>query len=164
MLRRTDAACVDFERGESEVRYVQKPTVGTSDFLAEMVWDRRGNPRFVIRNFNDGSVDFKDELDLGETDSKGNPIIIRPVDNSALRKGLVIVPSEPKATTFTEVFEKADSFAFKCYDPCGKEALVKLLIRVVVGSWFLDRFVSARARRVLHKPENWTVPVAETSG
>jgi hypothetical protein len=64
-----------------------------------------------------------------------------PIDNPALRKGLVIVPSEPKQTTFKEMLEKADVFSKQCYDPGDQELKVRLLARIVIGSWFLDRFV-----------------------
>jgi hypothetical protein len=80
---------------------------------------------------------------LGENDARGRPVVYVPVDNTALRKGLVILPSDPEETTFKDALKEIDEFAFKCYDPCGKESYVKLLARVVVGSWFLDRFVES---------------------
>ena len=122
-------------------RLIQRATIVTGEFLAEEVWDRKTLPKYHVKYFDGKSSEEKDRIDLGETDSKGTPIVYVPVDNAALRKGLVILPSEPRETTFKEVFEKTDSFAFNCYDPCGKEFIVKLLNRVVIGSWFLDRFV-----------------------
>ena len=59
-----------------------------------------------------------------------------------MKKGLVTVPTDATETTFTEVFEEVDKFALSAYDPCGQEALVKLLVRIAVGSWFIDRFVA----------------------
>jgi len=126
---------------EEKPKVVQKPTLVADGFLAEQIWDRKGLPIYYVKHFNDGSSELESELDLGEVDSKGKPIIYRPVDNLGLRKGLVILPTEPKETSFSELFNQIDEFATRCYDACGKEATVKLLTRVVVGSWFLDRFV-----------------------
>lgn len=130
----------DLKELEKE-RLVQRATIVTDDFLAEEIWNRKTLPKFYVKYFDGRKNEEKDRIDLGETDNKGTPIFYVPVDNAALRKGLVILPSEPKETTFKELFEKSDKFAFKCYDPCGRESIVKLLNRVVIGSWFLDRFV-----------------------
>jgi hypothetical protein len=64
------------------------------------------------------------------------------VDNDALRKGLVTLPSDITTATFAEVFSDIDAFASRAYDACGQDTMLSLLTRVVVGSWFLDRFVS----------------------
>jgi len=127
---------------EPTEKIIQKPTLFTKEFLAEEVWNREGTPQFYVRYFNEDKNELKDRLDLGEKDLFGRPIIYVPVDNTALRKGLVLLPSEPKETTFKEVFEKIDSFAFRCYDALGQEPYVKLLSRVAAASWFLDRFVA----------------------
>jgi hypothetical protein len=133
----------ELEKTEKEPteKIIQKPTVVCEEFLAEEVWDREGVPQFYIKYFNEDKNELKDRLDLGEKDQHERPIIYVPVDNTALRKGLVVLPCEPKETTFKEVFDKIDSFAFRCYDALGQEPYVKLLNRVVAASWFLDRFV-----------------------
>jgi len=134
----------ELEKAETEPteKIIQKPTLLTKDFLAEEVWNREGTPQFYVKYFNEDKSELKDRLDLGEKDQRERPIIYVPVDNSALRKGLVLLPSEPTETTFKELFEKVDSFAFRCYDALGQEPYVKLLNRVVAASWFLDRFVA----------------------
>jgi hypothetical protein len=134
----------ELEKTEQEPteKIIQKPTVLTKDFLAEEVWNREGTPQYYVKYFNEDKSELKDRLDLGEKDQCERPIIYVPVDNSALRKGLVLLPSEPKETTFKEVFDRLDSFAFRCYDALGQEPYVKLLNRVAVASWFLDRFVA----------------------
>lgn len=131
----------ELKKIEPEIRYVQKATVLTKDFLAEETWNRTDKPTFCVKHFDTGKVEFQNQLDLDEKDAKENPIIYVPVDNTALRKGLIILPKEPEETTFKETLDAADAFSLRCYDPCGKEAYVKLLVRVVAGSWFLDRFV-----------------------
>ncbi|MGB9672045.1 MAG: zinc ribbon domain-containing protein, partial [Candidatus Norongarragalinales archaeon] len=123
------------------VKYVAKPTVVCSDFIAEEVWDRKGTPKYLVYRFAEDKFEVVSEIDLGEIDLHDRRIVYMPVDNEALRKGLVVVPREAKEATWKEALEAADSFAFTCYDPCGKEAHVKLLNRVACGSWFLDRFV-----------------------
>ncbi len=79
---------------------------------------------------------------LGETNSKNQNIIYVPVFNDSLKKGLVILPSNITETSFLEVFKEIDQFAKSAYDACGQDAYVSLLTRVIVGSWFLDRFVA----------------------
>jgi len=134
----------DLEKLEKEPseKIIQKPTLLTKDFLAEEVWNREGTPQFYVKYFNEDKSELKDRLDLGEKDRCEKPIIYVPVDNAALRKGLVLLPSAPTETTFKEVFEKIDSFALHCYDAVGQEPYVKLLASVAASSWFLDRFVA----------------------
>jgi len=150
---RESIACPDYEgkpildlnrelKSNEKMHVVQKPSVLTDTFLAEEIWDRKDPPKYYVKYFDENPSEIMDQIDLGEVDSRGKSIIYVPVDNQALRKGLVILPSEPKETTFKEVFEKADKFAFDSYDPCGRESVVRLLNRVVIGSWFLDRFVA----------------------
>jgi hypothetical protein len=133
----------ELEKAEKEPseKIIQKPTLIAKEFLAEEVWNRLDKPKFHVKYFDGRQSEETDRISLGETDVKGMPIIYVPVDNTALHKGMVIIPSKPQETTFKEAFEKADAFTLKCYDPCGKEALVRLLVRVTMGSWFLDRFV-----------------------
>jgi len=127
---------------EPKIKYVAKPTILTDEFLAEQVWDRKDNPKFIMYHFNKDSFEEIHEIDLGEEDRTGRSIIYIPVDNEALRKGLVLVPTGITETTFKNLMEEADRFALKCYDPCGQDVMVRLLTRVVNGSWFLDRFVA----------------------
>ena len=124
-----------------KVKYVAKPTVVGPSFIAEEVWDRKSAPKYLVYHFREDRFETVSEIDLGETDFHDRKIVYIPVENDSLRKGLVIVPREAKEATWKEVLEEGDSFAFTCYDPCGKDAFVKLLIRVGYGSWFLDRFV-----------------------
>jgi hypothetical protein len=130
----------DNENDKQSIVYVAKPTVRTNEFLAEIIWNRVDPPEYLVYNFQNGSFSKTAEINLGETDSRGRPIIYIPPFNDSLRKGLVIVPSGFTETTFKEVFDEIDRFATSAYDPCGQGALVKLLVRIVVGSWFLDRF------------------------
>ncbi|MCW4044765.1 MAG: bifunctional DNA primase/polymerase [Candidatus Bathyarchaeota archaeon] len=127
---------------EAKNLYVPKPTVVTSEFIAEMVWNRKDPPEYLVYNFESDTFTRQKEIDMGENDAKGRQIIYVPPFNDSVKKGLVIVPSDAKETTWKEVFEEIDAFAVSAYDPCGQEALVKLLVRIAVGSWFLDRFVA----------------------
>lgn len=125
-----------------KIRFIAKPTVLGPDFLAEQVWSRRGTPQYVVYYFSTGKFETADQIDLGETDQHDRKIVYVPVDNDALRKGLALVPRGIKEASWKEIFEEVDSFALSCYDPCTKESLLKLLLRVCVGSWFLDRFIN----------------------
>jgi ribosomal protein L40E len=124
-------------------RYVQKPTIITPDFIAEETWDRQTSPQFLIYHFDRAQFEKASEIDLGELDKDKRKIIYRPVDNEALRKGLVLVPTGYTETTFKQVFEEIDAFASHAYDPCGQNAMLALLVRVTTGSWVLDRFVAS---------------------
>ena len=127
---------------ENKDCYIQKPTVITNEYIAEEIWDRKSPPKYLRYNFAAKTFDEQQQIELGETNAKGQNIIYTPVFNDSLKKGLVIVPSGYTQTTFTEVFADIDKFSKSAYDPCGQEAYVSLLTRVAVGSWFLDRFVA----------------------
>jgi hypothetical protein len=127
---------------EPKIRFIAKPTVATSEFLAEQIWNRKAAPEYLIYHFSSGSTESASQIDLGETDGRGRKIVYVPVDNEALRKGLVICPTGITETSFKEVFSEIDDFARRAYDACGQNSMLSLLTRVVVGSWFLDRFVS----------------------
>lgn len=122
--------------------YIQRPTVVTQDFIAEEIWNRIDAPQYLVYRFKEDSFETLKEIPSGEINAKGQNIIYIPVNNDSLKKGLVIVPTGYTKTTFRELFEEIDKFAILSYDPCGQEALVKLLTRICVGSWFLDRFVA----------------------
>lgn len=124
-----------------KIKYVSKPTIVTSSFIAEQIWDRKNAPKYLVYHFDTGKIDTVQQIDLGEEDLHGKRIIYTPIDNESLRKGLVIVPINPEPCEFADVFKEADFFSLFCYDPCGKEAMLKLLVRICIGSWFLDRFV-----------------------
>lgn len=128
----------DYEKNQ----YIQKPTVITEDFIAETIWNRKDTPEYMVYYFKDDRFEKLPEISLGETNQKGQAIIYIPPFNDALKKGLVTVPSGITETTWKEVFEEIDAFSFSAYDPCGRDALLKLLTRITVGSWFLDRFVT----------------------
>jgi acetyl-CoA synthetase len=108
----------------------------------------------LVYRFNDDRFETLWEISLGETNAKGQNIIYIPVFNDSLKKGLVITPTGYTETSFTEIFREIDEFALLSYDPCGQDALVKLLSRICVGSWFLDRFVADPI---------YDMPVAENS-
>jgi len=129
-------------QAEEKDLLVQKPTIITPEFIAEEIWDRKTNPKYLVYHFSDKRFEELTQISLGETNRKGQNIIYVPVFNEALRKGLVIVPSGYCKTTFAEVFADIDNFAKNAYDACGQEKIVTLLCRVTVGSWFLDRFVA----------------------
>jgi hypothetical protein len=122
--------------------YVQKPTVITPEFIAEEIWNRKDAPQYLVYHFKEDTFEILKEIPAGETNAKGQNIIYVPVYNDSLKKGLIIVPTGYSGITFRELFEEIDKFALLSYDPCGQDALVKLLTRISVGSWFLDRFVS----------------------
>jgi hypothetical protein len=122
--------------------YIQRPTVVTSEFIAEEIWSRINAPQYLVYRFKEDSFETLKEIPSRETNAKGQNIIYIPVNNDSLKKGLIIVPTGCTETTFRELFEEIDKFAVLSYDPCGQEALVKLLTRICVGSWFLDRFVA----------------------
>jgi len=132
----------EFQDEKTKIRYISKPTILTDDFLAEEIWDRKNPPKFIVYHFGKDCFEEVAEIDLGEEDRRGRQIVYVPVDNEALRKGLVLVPTGITETTFKNLLEEADYFALKCYDPCGQDVMVKLLVRVVIGSWFSDRFVT----------------------
>ncbi len=132
---------IEKEVEEKEV-YIQKPTVITPEFIAEEIWNRRDPPQYLVYRFNDDRFETLWEISLGETNAKGQSIIYVPVFNDSLKKGLVIVPTAYTETSFKEIFKEIDEFALLSYDPCGQDALVRLLSRICVGSWFLDRFVA----------------------
>lgn len=127
------------EKPEMEIRYA--PGLTTKNYVAEEVWDGVGLPRFCLYNFDTEKFTYADYLDLGETNEKGQPIVYHPVFNDHLRKGMVILPREPKETTFKETVEDIFKFllADKHFDSCGSETQVKLLGLIALGSQFLDR-------------------------
>lgn len=127
---------------EPKIKYVSVPMVLTEDFLAEEIWDRKTTPKFMVYHFSTDKFEEVSEIDLNEEDRRGRSIIYVPVDNEALRKGLVIVPTGVTETGFKTLLQEATDFALRCYDPCGQDVNVKLLTEVAVGSWFLDRFVT----------------------
>jgi len=144
LVKPEDKGCDDFfsKPKKEKVKYVVKPTVLTDEFLAEQIWDRKGLPRYMVYYFNEDRFKEVDSMDLGEEDQKGRKVVYVPVDNEALRKGLVLVPTSVTEATFEGLFTEADEFMKTCYDPCSQEALAKLLVRVAIGSWWLDRFVA----------------------
>lgn len=122
--------------------YVQRPSIVTSEFIAEEIWNRKTTPEYLVYFSNGDRFETQREISLGETNDRGQNIIYTPVFNDSLKKGLVIVPTEYAETSFKEIFKEIDEFALLSYDPCGQDTLVKLLSRICVGSWFLDRFVA----------------------
>ncbi|MDR0493078.1 MAG: hypothetical protein LBH74_05520 [Nitrososphaerota archaeon] len=134
---------VDTGRKEltEEFVYVYQPTVVTEEFLAEMIWNRIEPPVYVKYTFKTNNFENVAEITLGEVDDRGREIIYRPPYNDSLKKGTVIVPTGYTSCTFEEVFGEIDHFVAMSYDACGQEALVCLLTRIAIGSWFMDRFV-----------------------
>ena len=130
------------QQAQEKDHYIQKPTVITNEFIAEEIWDRKNPPKYLRYNFATKTFDEQQQISLGEVNSKGQNIIYTPVFNDSLKKGLVIVPSGYTETSFQGIFGEIDKFALESYDPRGQDALVKLLARVSVGSWWIDRFVS----------------------
>jgi len=130
-----------FGEDAEKIKVIHKPTLITEDFIIEQVWNRKDAPQYYAKRFDKEKGEYVDKFGLGEIDDKGRKILYAPVNNRSLTEGLVIVPSEPKECTFQEVLEKADLFVSKCYDAQGQDAYVGLLVRVAIGSWFLDRFV-----------------------
>ncbi|MQY67758.1 MAG: hypothetical protein GH150_00005 [Hadesarchaea archaeon] len=130
----------DQEEDETLVRR-RIPALITDDFIAEEVWDGKGTPRFAVKHFDGDKIDFWDKIDLGETDERGRSIIYLPLFNDHVRKGMVLLPREPKETTFAEVINDVFEFILddKNFDPCGREDEVKLDGLISIGSWFLDR-------------------------
>lgn len=137
-----------YTKEEEKEHVVPRPTIITPEFIAEQVWDRKTPPRYYVKYFDGRPDETKDAISLGELNQKGIPTVYVPVDNGVLRKGIVIVPARPQKTTFKELFEKAENFVIQCYDSCGREAYVKQLCHLCIGSWFLDRFVEDPLRDI----------------
>lgn len=137
----TQLSKIEREAEEKNV-YVQKPSVITEEFMAEEIWSRKDAPQYLVYRFKEDTFETLKEIPAGETNAKGQNIIYVPVYNDSLKKGLIIVPTSYSEITFRGLFEEIDKFALLSYDPCGQDALVKLLTRISVGSWFLDRFVA----------------------
>jgi hypothetical protein len=124
--------------------HIYRPTIITNDFIAEMTWCRKETepPCYMKYIFQEDKFEQVTSISLGEVDEKGRNIVYVPPFNGSLKKGLVIVPMTVEEATFVEVFNKIDQFASVCYDAGEQEDLVKLLTRVVMGGWFLDRFIT----------------------
>ena len=71
--------------------YIQKPTVITSEFIAEEIWSRKDAPQYLVYSFKEDTFETLKEIPSGETNAKGQNIIYTPVYNDSLKKGLVIV-------------------------------------------------------------------------
>jgi len=137
----TAVAPVVRREGEGEEkRIVQVSSLVTDEFIAQEAFDGI-KPYFVRYFFNGGSFEKVTEIETGEVDEEGRPIVYVPVDNDHLRKGMVVLPREPKKATFTEVINNIFDFLTKDkrFDPCGREEEVKLLGLVAMGSWFLEK-------------------------
>jgi hypothetical protein len=141
-IKQVSPTLTDNQQDYENNHYVIKPTIVTTDYIAEMVWNREEPPYYMIYDFTSGKFSKQTQIDLGECDKKGKKILYIPPFNESLKKGLVIVPSGVTETTFKEILEEIDKFAISSYDPCGQDALLNLLTRITVGSWFLDRFVA----------------------
>jgi len=141
-VQRNAKKCPKCQAGIEKPILVPKPTVATNEFLAEEIWNRKDPPQYLIYHYSTGNAEQAAQIDLGEVDSKGRKIIYCPVDNDALRKGLVLLPSGVTETTFKQAFSEIDEYAQRAYDSCGRDAMIKLLTRITVGSWFLDRFIT----------------------
>ena len=140
---KNDKKCPKCQAGiQEKTILIPKPTVATNDFLAEQIWNRKDPPQYLIHHYASCKFEQAAQIDLDEIDSKGRKIIYSPVDNDALRKGLALVPSGVTETTFTQTFSEIDDYAKKSYDSCGRDAMIKLLTRITVVSWFLDRFTT----------------------
>jgi hypothetical protein len=136
------SVCPKCKPEDEKTKIVLKPTLVTSLFIAEQVWNREQQPKYLIYHFDEDRFEEKEQIHLGEFDHKDRKIVYVPVNNEALQKGLVITPSGIQNTSFKELLERADKFAgLPNYDACGQDAMVRFLVRVAVGSWFLDRFV-----------------------
>ncbi len=137
--RKTQTPTAEGQDAEDYIRY--RPCVKRRTLLAEAVWDGKTPPRYVISRPGETAFSYAREIDLGEKDDKGRRIVYRPPYNDHLTKGMVLIPMEPVESTFKEVI--ADAFGFclnpQNYDTCGRDNQVKLIILIVMGSWFLDR-------------------------
>lgn len=137
------------EQPETVIRF--KPSVRGSDFLAEMIWDGKTAPRYVIAKKGEENLTYDEEIDLGEVDDKGRPIKYRPPYNDHLTKGVVTIPTGIVECNFKDVIQDAFTFVTNPlhYDSCGRDEQVKLLTLVTMSSWYHDRMTP-----------NTTVPVA----
>jgi hypothetical protein len=120
------------EETQPEIRY--QPSVKTDALIAEEVLHPREGTFYMFRRF--GSDDI-----IRARQIEANGVIYRPIDNDALRKGLVIVPKTAIKCTFEETYQKAIELASKIYDcPTIKVPEFRLCIAIAMASWFLDRF------------------------
>ena len=129
------------KESDDKVKEIATPTIITEEFIAEEIWDRQNPPRYAVYRFDTKEIEYIDRIESDEEDNRGKPIVYVPLDNEALRKGIVILPEKSEAGTWKEVFEKADALVAKYYDANGKEALVRFLVRVTSTSWLLDKYV-----------------------
>jgi hypothetical protein len=142
LIQKSAKKCPKCQSDIEKIILIPKPTVATNEFLSEEIWNRKDPPQYLIYHYSSGRVEQAAQIDLCEVDSKGRKIIYTPVDNDALKKGLVLLPSGITETTFKEAFSEIDDYAQRAYDSCGRDAMVQLLTRITVGSWFLDRFIT----------------------
>jgi hypothetical protein len=131
----------EVEEQETQKNVKPIPRLHTDKFLAEQVWDGKTPPKYIVKYFNKSGFEYVSEISLGEIDDQGRTIVYTPVYSDHLTKGMVIVPQEPVECTLKEAIE--DIFRFvsnpRYYDPCGKQAEVKTLALITLGSWFIDR-------------------------
>src|SRR4030042_5013516 len=106
---------IEKETEEKDI-YIQKPSVITSEFIAEEMWNRRDAPQYLVYRFTEDTFETLKEIPSGETNAKGQNIIYVPVYNDSLKKGLVIVPTGYTETSFEEIFKEIDEFALLSYD------------------------------------------------
>jgi len=93
----------------NDPKLIYTPTVVTSTLITEEVWDRKGSPAYALRRFGSNQIEICSKIDLGRE-------AYIQVDNGHLRKGMVLVLSEPVPSTFDEVYKDACELAFEIYD------------------------------------------------
>jgi hypothetical protein len=122
------------EKPIENVRFVAS-CVFPGDCILEQVWDRKGDPLFAKYTFETGELEYVEREEIGG-------VVYRPIDTAHLRKGVVLVPREPKEGTFEEAYELGKELAHEIYDTSdGHKAEFDFLVAVSQASWFLDRFV-----------------------
>lgn len=140
---------IDEEKDDGNESRVPVASLVTEQGIAEEVWDRQTVPQFAFRRFGGTSIDLVNKVETDEMDESGRSITYVPADGPALRKGLVLVPREPKTGTFEEAYERGRLLAHEVYDVSnGHAAEFDFLVAVAQASWFLDRFIPDAAVNV----------------
>ncbi len=127
---------------EEEFNIIYTPVVVTENFIAEQVY----NPEqpfptyYYVRYFNKGEPSSSLHI-FTRIKDEARGIAYLPLDNSTLRKNLILLPREPKKCSFEEVYQEGCNLALEMYrTPEDKIDEVKFLVAVCQSSWFYDRF------------------------
>lgn len=125
-----------------EVKVEYRPTVITSNGIAEEVWNREDPPCYAVRYFDSNKIEFVNEIETGRVDKKGRPIVYRPVVDANLEEKVVLLPTGVEEATLEECFEEGVRLALEIYDcPEDRVEEFKFFVACAQSSWFIDRYM-----------------------